>query len=204
MRRFCKTCVDRCSPMSIHSTTMTQGPESNPSSNQPQPQDTRSPSDLADRSDQIVPPASNSSSSSPATADQYGEPSSLILGFSGPLPTPAMLEEFDRVLPGLARRIVDRADTELAHRHAIELKALDAQIKDQHDANAERRRGQIFAFVLCFFFLASGIGLTLIGHPKVGGTIATATLVSVVGVFVAGRRTKNEPAKAVEGDKGDD
>ena len=37
--------------------------------------------------------------------------------FSGPLPPPESLDEYDAVLPGLAREIVDQWKGETAHRH---------------------------------------------------------------------------------------
>lgn len=38
--------------------------------------------------------------------------------FSGPLPSPTTLAEYDEVVPGLAREIIDQWKAEIAHRHA--------------------------------------------------------------------------------------
>lgn len=55
--------------------------------------------------------------------------------WSGPMPPPAMLEEFDRVVPGAAERILALTERETGHRIEWEKKALDANV-------GESRRGQ--------------------------------------------------------------
>lgn len=53
----------------------------------------------------------------------------------GPMPPPAILEEFERITPGAAERILNLTEKETAHRIEWEHKALDANI-------GESRRGQ--------------------------------------------------------------
>ena len=40
--------------------------------------------------------------------------------FSGPLPPPSMLAEYDKIVPGGAGRLVTMAETQMAHRHRLE------------------------------------------------------------------------------------
>lgn len=44
--------------------------------------------------------------------------------FSGPLPPPSLLAEYEAVIPGLARDLVLRAESEQQHRHTWERRAL--------------------------------------------------------------------------------
>jgi len=127
----------------------------------------------------------NSSSPSPTDAEI-----TAIAFHSGPLPTPGMLAEFDRVVPGLARKIVDRSELELGHRHKIEQQALAAKIEDQKTERIYQGRGQWMGFILAILFSGSGVYLVVHGYPKVGGTMATVTVVALVGVFITGQLNK--------------
>src|SRR6266699_3874292 len=70
--------------------------------------------------------------------------------FSGPLPAPETLAEYDRVLPGLARRIVERWEKESDHRQGMERSIVRARISNQS-------RGQIIGAVLAVIVLTAGI-----------------------------------------------
>ncbi len=98
-----------------------------------------------------------------------------------------MLAEFDRVVPGLARKIVDRSEIDLQHRHQMEMQALTARIHDRKTMYAARRQSQWMAFILAIVFSSFGVYLVVNGHPKTGGTMATVTVVALVGVFLTGQ-----------------
>jgi len=54
-------------------------------------------------------------------------PDSLVSAhWSGPLPPPATLKQFDEVIPGGAERILRMAEAEQAHRHLTDITALKA------------------------------------------------------------------------------
>jgi uncharacterized membrane protein len=67
--------------------------------------------------------------------------------FSGPMPPPAVLEGYERLVKGAAERILLMAESDAKHQQEIEFAALRA-------AENEIKRGQIFGFV---------IGLTALG-----------------------------------------
>ncbi len=48
------------------------------------------------------------------------------LSYSGPIPPPAMLEEYNRIVPGSADRILRMAEDQTTHRHALAALALAA------------------------------------------------------------------------------
>ena len=124
----------------------------------------------------------------------------MLMSFQhqGPLPTPQMLEDFDRVVPGLARKIVERSELELHHRHKLETSGLDARIADQVANRGERRIGQILAFVLALFFGLAGTFLVVFGYQWAGGAMATTTVVGLVTIFITGRSPDHSKTETKE------
>jgi len=104
---------------------------------------------------------------------------------SGPLPDPETLEDYDRLIPKSAERIMQMAEKQLDHRHALESKVIPSQLK-------QSRAGQWFGFVLGVIGLGCGTFLAYSGQPYVGGLIAGTTVVSLVSVFVIGKRSQKK------------
>lgn len=104
-------------------------------------------------------------------------------GFSGPLPAPETLGEYDNVKPGLADIIVEQWQSETGHRH----KTIDSVRKTDHDAMlayyAGERRGQWIGLV-AFFVIAAvaalailkGSDLAVVGSLFVAGSYAVWAL----------------------------
>lgn len=111
--------------------------------------------------------------------------------FSGPLPPPDFLRQYDAVVPGLADRIVRMAEKQETHRHGLEKQVVAAEIKRAY-------LGMASGLLVALFGLT--IGGILLYHEKVvvGSIFAGGTLVSIVGVFVygVGQRRKEREAKA--------
>jgi len=63
--------------------------------------------------------AAGNPSSDPVIGERHAQDGRLTIRstFTGPLPAPGILAEYDRVLPGLAREIVDQWKAETCHRH---------------------------------------------------------------------------------------
>lgn len=100
--------------------------------------------------------------------------------FSGPLPSPVILEEYDRIVPGAAERILKMAEAEAQFQHDITSRALNAEAK-------EVGRGQILGFLMgALALLTSALALWL-GHPDTASVIGGTTVVGLVSVFVVGR-----------------
>jgi uncharacterized membrane protein len=114
------------------------------------------------------------------------------VSFSGPLPPPDALAGYGRIDPTFPERIVRLAEEEAQHRRRSETVALDAEANDARAARVERRIGQVLGFVLAVLFLIAGVWLTLAGHPTVGAVVLGTTMVSLVTVFVVGRRGGSE------------
>ncbi|MBI5885617.1 MAG: DUF2335 domain-containing protein [Deltaproteobacteria bacterium] len=138
-------------------------------------------------------PSDNSSVSSAADDDaspRSENPSKTVAHhieqrFSGPLPPPKILEQYERVLLGSAERILKMAEKEQGHRHSIQKQEVDGVFGLQ-------RWGQLFGFLIAMVaFIVGGI-LVYLGHDWVGGILMGGTVVSLVTVFVIGTRRKPE------------
>ena len=101
--------------------------------------------------------------------------------FSGPLPHPEILENYNRIVPGAAERIIQMAESEKEHRHYIEKAALRADIR-------EARLGQIFAFLIGTIAIVCGAYTAIEGAPGAGGVIGGGGVIGLVSVFILGRK----------------
>lgn len=109
----------------------------------------------------------------------------VSLSHSGPLPLPAMLAEYEQVVPGLAADIAGQFKSEAEHRRDMERQDRDIL-----------RRGQLFGFVSVLAALGVAAAALVLGHPTAAGVIGGSTVVGVAGVFVIGRLTR--PGSSVE------
>ncbi len=101
--------------------------------------------------------------------------------WAGPIPPPAILQQYEQVLEGSAQSIIDSFVKQGDHRRSLEREYLDA---DSRRAD----RGQILAFVLALAFLIVAGALVWHGEALAGTTIGTVDLVALVTVFIVGRR----------------
>lgn len=105
--------------------------------------------------------------------------------FSGPLPHPGILKQFDDVVPGAAERIIKMAENQSEHRRNLEKSVIDSDIK-------RSKYGQVLGFII------AGIGLVITavigvwGNPIVSGLLGFTTLGSLVGVFVHGSNVRSK------------
>lgn len=111
-------------------------------------------------------------------------------GFSGPIPPPNILHEYNTIDAGLADRIVSMAETEQKHRQMIEEKALNAAIKVE-------ARGQNYALMIALVIIIGSVFLIYQGHEISGSVLAGGTLIGLASLFISGREKKSlhEPTK---------
>jgi uncharacterized membrane protein len=108
--------------------------------------------------------------------------------FSGPLPPPASLEAYERILPGAAERILKMAEDEAVHRRA---RTDDAGRIDAADRRAYRQevlRGQLFGFGIGLAAIAAAVYAGTHGAVGVGIVIGGGCLVGLVTAFLATRK----------------
>lgn len=101
--------------------------------------------------------------------------------YSGPLPTPQQLGEYNRVSAGLGDRIVTEWQTEGSHRRNLERTVVKGQLLAQS-------RGQVFALVIALVVISGGLAL-LFTNRQTGGLVAIlAPLATLAGVFIYNQR----------------
>jgi uncharacterized membrane protein len=108
--------------------------------------------------------------------------------FSGPLPSPKILEEYKKIAPELLDTIIKEYKQEGPQRRNNEEKLINHGI-------LMARLGLVSAFLITLFFLSAGFYLILKGHDIAGASICGAGLVSVVVAFL--RHTSSSTRKSV-------
>ncbi len=106
--------------------------------------------------------------------------------FSGPMPPPEMLRQYEEVLPGLANRIVTLAENQSSHRIRLERRVTTSNIWRAHF-------GQLFAFLIAVCGIVAGTYL-IINNKSAEGIAAILTpITGIAGVFVwRTKRQRNE------------
>lgn len=102
---------------------------------------------------------------------------------TGPLPPPAVLNEYNQIENGFAERIVKMAEQEQLHRHKLELQAVSGEINKDS-------RGQIFAFILCSGLILGSIFLIANEHDVAGTILGGTSLIGLAATFMHGKRKK--------------
>ena len=105
--------------------------------------------------------------------------------FSGPIPPPQMLKEYDDVQQGTAERIMSQYENEQSHRINWENNMLKS-------ATQEVRRGQIFGFIIALTCIASATYLASKGQSFTAAILASVSAIGLVGHFVSNLRRNKD------------
>lgn len=113
----------------------------------------------------------------PESQPPQQRPGSLVaqqtsIQFTGILPPPQILEEYERILPGTTERFLALAERQAAHRMYLEKRLVESEI-------ARANWGLVAGFLVTMAF--GGISGWLIngGHQWAGGVLGTVDLVSL-------------------------
>lgn len=101
-------------------------------------------------------------------------------GYSGPLPHPDHFDQFERVCPGTADRILTMAERQESHRMWWERFAIRAQF-------ALAFFGLAAALTVSLALIYGAIKLGLSGHEWLGVALVAASAVGMVTAFIKGR-----------------
>jgi len=99
---------------------------------------------------------------------------------SGPIPSAEELEHLERVLPGLANRVVSMAEKEQEARHSTTQSIVEKEF-------SLRKIGQWLAILALCLLLATVSYIASLGDTESAAWLGGATIVAVVSVFVTGR-----------------
>jgi uncharacterized membrane protein len=129
---------------------------------------------------------------------QISRQQEVTQSFSGPLPPPLVLREYNAILPGLAERIVAQAEQQTEHRIRLETRVVNADI-------SKSWAGLICGLVVSLACIGSGVTCVLYGHDWAGTTIATGAVVGLVSTFIYGtavrKAERTEKTKILAGQK---
>jgi uncharacterized membrane protein len=112
--------------------------------------------------------------------------------WSGPLPPPELLAKYDAVQPGFADRIMTMAETQSAHRQALEHMAVSGIV-------AGDRNGMRYAFALATLLVGAGVWLISQGITIAGVCTLFSVIAAVVIRILRGDK-KPPPAQLPPGD----
>lgn len=103
--------------------------------------------------------------------------------FSGPLPPPQILEEYNRIVPRSAERIIAMAEAQANHRRRIETQVISSDIRNS-------RLGLVCGLLIGLGGLVAATLIAIKGNPQAGVSMGFLTLGSLVSVFVYGSRLR--------------
>jgi uncharacterized membrane protein len=112
--------------------------------------------------------------------------------FSGPIPPPVLLAGYDKVLPGLADRIVKMAEYQQQSHLSMQAKNLESDISDRKAARSEARLGQIFGLLIGIVALGTAAYMATHGAQIPGGVIGSTGIGGLVYAFIKGRQHELE------------
>lgn len=139
------------------------------------------------------PPARQADDAGRVTASLVAQQTTVQ--FSGPLPDPQTLQEYEQALPGAAERIMALAERQTAHRMQAETydaahrSRLESQIVDA--AIRSETWGRACAFTIALAFLGVSGWLINGGHDWAGGALGGIDIVGLVYVFVVGKKPRH-------------
>ena len=104
--------------------------------------------------------------------------------FSGPLPPPQVLAQYEKILPGSAEKIMDNAARQSQHRMDLENKVVHSDVSNS-------RLGLIFGLIMGLAGFTAAVLVARFGKETASSIIGGGTLVALVGSFIYGSRGKN-------------
>lgn len=113
--------------------------------------------------------------------------------YTGPLPHPKLLKDYDELIPGSADRIIQNFEKEADHRRALERDESDAANRSLFRQLDLQRSGQWFGLIVVFMgFMTAGYAFHL-GKETGGMVVGSADIVALVALFITGKRGRVQP-----------
>lgn len=103
--------------------------------------------------------------------------------FSGPIPHPRQIAEYEAACPGAADRLIAMAEKN----NDANIEALNTSISHERD---DRRLGMVLGFLSLMGIIAGAVFLAAIDKPAIAGGLLGIGVIGTISVFVNGRREK--------------
>ncbi|MFT5891936.1 MAG: putative membrane protein [Dokdonia sp.] len=110
---------------------------------------------------------------------------SITRSFSGPIPPPDVLNDYNQVIPDAAERILQMAEKQSEHRMFLEKTVIPEQV-------SQSKRGQIFGFIAAIICFILTLIFGLKGEIKLAVAIITVTVLGLSSIFVLGKIYSNK------------
>ncbi len=104
--------------------------------------------------------------------------------YSGPLPHPEMMRQYNEIHPDFADRIIASWEKETDHRHKLESMAVQSEIDKEKTISSDVKRGQWLAFWLAIGFLGAGSFLVYSGYQITGAFFGATGFIGIVLAFL--------------------
>ena len=113
--------------------------------------------------------------------------------YTGPLPHPNHLKQFEAVQSGAADRIIRMAEQQLAHRQEVESRLVRSSLKLE-------AKGQWFAFGITLAIVSGGFYVISQGYSTEGLVPMIGAIAALAGIFIYGKR-KSQKDRSGGGDR---
>lgn len=113
--------------------------------------------------------------------------SAQVSTFSGPLPHPAQLAQYEQVQPGFAQAILTMAQKDQEHQHQMELRNQETERAIVQSHMKYFGRGQIIAGGIAIIGIAGAVVASVFGSPGAGIGIVSAVMVPLGAAFALGK-----------------
>ena len=110
---------------------------------------------------------------------------SIQTSFTGPLPPPSLLKEFNEAIPDGANRIMIMAENQSDHRIDVEKIVITSQQK-------QSARGQIFGFIICLLGMLLALIMILKDNIAMASVFFGVDLLAMVSLFVIGKSVQRK------------
>ena len=108
--------------------------------------------------------------------------------FSGPLPDPSTLREYEDLVPGSAKRFIDMAERAIRHHQEMEAEQVRSEVLSNREAWSRSRLGAIIGGIVALAFAGVTLGIVLAGYPTAGAVLGSLEVGALVAAFMYGTR----------------
>lgn len=108
--------------------------------------------------------------------------------YSGPVPLPEIIREWEDLLPGSADRLLTMAERQAEHRMSLEKTVIQG---DSQRANW----GLGLAFVVTLVLISGGLVLIGLGHDVAGASVIGTNAIGLAALFIYGQESRKKERK---------
>jgi len=105
--------------------------------------------------------------------------------FSGPIPHPSILVQYNQIAPNAADRIIGMAEKQSDHRQEIEKKVINSEIINS-------TLGLLCGFLIGLSAIVGGVLCIMNGHSTGGVMVSGGGISGLAGVFVYGSNNRKK------------